>query len=220
MSANDPSTHLSANERLLICMLGAVALVAALLTTLHPLQLSVVEKDASGKVTKNTTSEVARTELAVLCTAIGSILLLIGANGSRFTKLTLGSASFEARTPEVKAADKTAREQPNVKDVQPAVEPSAEETEPVAPQSGNAILSNTALSVFSRDAVPARVLQDALDLWPDPKTKPRDLSTLEFAARKPGKGNYPWILKFANSAPIRVSYGGRGNPNATVQPHD
>jgi len=200
-------------------MLGTLFLVAAFLSALKPATLTVEERDAADKLTKMITSQVARTEITALCIVTGSVLFLFCMNGTRLSKFTIGSVSAESRPAEVIAADQAARKGTKLKEIAVIDNPSEEDTQPKAPEAGNAILSQTALSIYSRDAVPARVLQDALDAWPDESTRPTNLSMLEFAARKPGKGNNPWILKFSGSAPVRVSYGGRGKDDPTVQQH-
>ncbi|MBT9610552.1 MAG: hypothetical protein IV110_10965 [Aquabacterium sp.] len=218
MHNENTTTSLSYAERLVLILWASLILGMSCVAAIKPIQLTSTETDSTGKRTKVTTTEQARTEVAILLAAVGSVILFLGINGSKLSKLTVGSVTAETRTPEVKAAEATARDKTKPQEVTPPdADPPEEETQPTSTPEGKVILDNTALSVFSRDAVPERVLQDALDRWPTPDKKPTDLSLLEFAARKSGKGNHPWVLKFTGFEPVKVSYGGQRKTEPTVQ---
>ena len=76
-----------------------------------------------------------------------------------------------------------------------------------------------ALSVFELKDVPLRVISDALNNWPANNPLPNNLAEFEFATRKQGKGNHPWILKFNGCKPVTISYGGRAKTGSTVGTH-
>lgn len=218
MNKEGTELFLSGRERFSIVFFAAAMICSAFFTATTPARLTTQEIDAAGKKTKVTITEQPRNEIAMLLFGIGAAMLFLGINGSRLSKLTVGAVTAETRSPEVKAADDTAKKNEKPKEVTPPeVEPPEEETQPTTNPEGKVILENTAMSVFSRDAVPERVLQDALDRWPMSSAKPKDLSQLEFAARKSGKGNHPWILKFTGFEPIKVSYGGQSKTAPTVQ---
>jgi hypothetical protein len=68
------------------------------------------------------------------------------------------------------------------------------------------------LSVYPLTSVPPRVLGDLFSKWPEGQPLPKDLSTFEFALRKEGKGNHPWVVKFAGDDTLLVVSRGKGGP--------
>jgi hypothetical protein len=70
--------------------------------------------------------------------------------------------------------------------------------------------------------VPVRILGDLVQRWRADGSRGRwVLGDLQWAARKPGRGNHPWILKFAGRDYVyRIAYGGRGKgETGTVTRH-
>lgn len=69
---------------------------------------------------------------------------------------------------------------------------------------------------YALDLVPLHVMCDLLSNWPEDVAQPADLSAFEFAARRRGRGNHRWIIKFRGLEAIRVAYGGYEKKQATV----
>jgi hypothetical protein len=88
-----------------------------------------------------------------------------------------------------------------------------DEVAPAAKQITTFKLGPLELPVYQPDAIPLSVLADLFEHWPGdtPGERPHYLSSIEFAARKPGKGNNPWIIKVKGVTDPMVVSSGRGN---------
>lgn len=148
------------------------------------------------------------------------ILFFWGINGLRILRISVGSVSAEAKSDEVKAALAYANTEQKPKEVSLAEKKQADETEPRTEANSLVRIADEAEAVYPLTAVPMTVLNDLLTHWPRDVPLPKDLSTFEFASRKTGRGNFPWIIKFKDAPAIRVSYGGYGKETPTVASRD
>lgn len=203
------NTKLSDVERAFFVLIAAVALLASWLAATSPIRLEGTETGTDGKI-KTTVTQQPRTEITVLLAATGIVLIFVGLNGARLTKLTIGTVTAELAPPEVKAAESFAKQK--AAPVQVAVSsPHKESDLPVArdPErepKGKVLLQGRVMSVFSRDAVPESVLQDAIDNWPSGSKQPADMIEFEFAAKQTALVNAPWLVKFADRPAVLLSY--------------
>lgn len=67
--------------------------------------------------------------------------------------------------------------------------------------------------------VPMRVIGDLVDYWKESGLQGRwTLGRLEYALRRPGRGNHPWLLQFRDEDHLwKISYGGRSKLDATIE---
>jgi hypothetical protein len=158
----------------------------------------------------------------VLLYAAGFLLLALGVNGRRFASLKFVGGELVAE-PRMAAAAKAAEmvlAAPRVRAevVAPAPEPAVDE-EPTTTATRTVRIAGIELSVTPPSGLPLKILRAALDgLESADLPVPRSLDELEFAARRTGKGNNRWFLKFYGVADvISVSMGGQSNPNPTVK---
>lgn len=101
----------------------------------------------------------------------------------------------------------------DVEDVEPA---------PAKLDRRQVIWEGVALEFVEGEDVPLRVLADLVNRWrADGSTGRWTVGDLEWAARKSGRGNHPWILKFEGRDYVyRVAYGGKGKrEHGTVTRH-
>ena len=158
------------------------------------------------------------TSLIVVLVGISTLLLVIALNGRRLASLKL-PGGIEARSLEQqqKAVELAIASKVNLLSEATAA-PAAADTFRVAPHdaspSASVVVGGVELGVYRLDAVPCAVLSDLL------KEKVSDLPSLfavEFVARKSGRGNFPWLIKFRGDERIwKVAYGGRGKDVPTV----
>ncbi len=73
---------------------------------------------------------------------------------------------------------------------------------------------------YEVDGVPDSVVLASLRKWPPTMGTKPSRATFEWALRKRGQGNHPWLLKFRDRDVVRVSYGGQGKRGPTVQRAD
>jgi hypothetical protein len=226
MTKKELSEVLTPMERTALFGLSLAALVIAVCATIYPVTLqtkTTTEYDSSSKTIKSTVTEVTkegRKEITVLLATFGFLGFLLGINRGRFSKIAFATASIEI-PPALKAAKEAAKKNLSIKEISIESKPPEGEMTPLFPPVGDVTLSQKKVSVFSLDAVPERVVKDAREKWSSSSsTKPQDLSTLEFAARQQGKGNQPWILKFAGSDPIKVLYNKHDDTDEVVNEQD
>jgi hypothetical protein len=72
--------------------------------------------------------------------------------------------------------------------------------------------------VYEIAALPEDVIKDLLNNWPSEAGAKPTSYDFEWALRKRGPGNLPWIIKFRGRRTVRVSYGGQGKRAPTVEP--
>lgn len=210
--------HLGTWERvgILAAALAVGALTVCLLVA--PGRSLVIERDSKGVTQRSTESPVDRSGAILLFGGAAVFLAFVGLNGLRLTAFAFGPVSGESKSSEVKAAEAYASGDQRVVEVDvPAGDLHEEEPAPAAAPQGSVIISGEAEAVYPVAAVPTRILNAVLGNWPfGDIARPNDLSTFEFAIRKTGRGNHPWIVKFRDAPAIRVSYGGKRKSGATV----
>ncbi len=183
----------------------------AFLIVYSPPIRSSQEFDGTGNIIKNTITQ-AEIDIPFVTVFVGGLsLLLFAINGLLISKLSAAGVSAET----------IAVTQENVEETLSAVE-KLNSNEQVNLEKENLQLLDIPVNtiaidkgnyaVYKLDEIPVSVITDALSAtWPQNISKPDNLSTFEFATRKTGQGNNPWILKFRNKLPVVVQYGGRGN---------
>lgn len=172
----------------------ALALGAIVVVCRPPIRVQT-DKDASGTVIKQSESpaEMATPFTVVFVAASGLLLYVI--NGYRITKLAAGGVEAEAALSAGEKADEYfTTESPDA-----AIETNKVDNaspEPTEAPSKVLTTNGESFSVFELTDIPFAVIADAISNWPESTPKPKNLAEFEFATRKQGKGNHPWIIKF------------------------
>ncbi|WP_280570759.1 hypothetical protein [Chromohalobacter sp. 296-RDG] len=217
MTSNKPARRdeLTSKQRFWGVVAASALILIGFLVWYFPPIHSLVERGPDGKAINTIYEQVDGTTPFSILVIGGLILLGFVLNGLRFTKITAGSVSAEAKDAGEAAEDyyestggERDEEEVSVEDKE-SPEPSESPITYVEHDDGR-------YSVYSLTAVPVSVLGDSLSKWPEDVPKPDDLSAFEFATRKTGKGNHPWTIKFKGRKALTVSYGGHGKSEATV----
>ncbi len=208
--------------RAAIILVSVVLMAASYMLAFQYASQKSTEWGQDGKITRITESPRNQTELAVLAASGALCCLIWGLSGVKISQFSAGPISMKAPSTEVgKAASRYSKTGQNPKEVRlersSAVSDVQEECPDTDPQTTVKIKGEDH-RIYSLDSIPWRVLGDLFTNWPREYPIPRDLSTFEFAARKDGKGNHPWIIKFRDNPAYIVSYGGHGKSTSTVQP--
>lgn len=200
-----------------ICGTSAVALaVGAIVVLCTPPIRVLTERDASGVVFKTSESSADMTTPFTVVFVAASGFLLYVINGYRITKLAAAGVEAVAAPSAAERADKyVTTESPDAAVATNEVQ--NESPEPTEAPSKVVTANGDSYSVFELSDIPFTVIADAIGNWPDEAPKPNNLADFEFAMRKHGKGNHPWIIKFNGSPPVKVSYGGRAKTSSTVE---
>lgn len=146
--------------------------------------------------------------------ATGATLLLYTINGMRFTKFSAAGVSVETENPTRQAQDYLSTRSVDEPDRKIHIE------EPEGPEAGrDAPQVETTIGefkIFSIATMPIRIIEDALHNWPEQVEKPQSLAEFEWGARRTGKGNHAWYVKFKDRPEVAVAYGGQGKSDPTV----
>lgn len=202
-------------ERWLIVFVAAVSIaIGAIFFDISASDVTE-ERDGNGTLIKTISTPRSSPELAMLFSTAGIVLLFWSLNGLRLTRLGLGSLSVDMAPNEQKAAEEYAKSSQRPQSVN-LPKDAPVEPEPEAAPTGAVVVGNEAEAVYRLDAVPRFVFDDLFANWPDQYPKPSNFSAFEFALRRKGAGNNPWILKFRDLPALRVSYGGQGKTTPTV----
>lgn len=198
--------------RWLLGVLGVIGGVAAGLLWYHPGCRTVIAPTCpNGQATVPVSAE--PTSLALLLTGTGLLLLLIAINGRKLVSLKL-PGGIEATTSEL---EKKALEKAVGTDAKKlkAIEGDAPDSSaPDAIPSDKINLGGVELGLYKIDSVPTQVFRELL--LKENIELPEKFS-IEFVARKFGRGNHPWLVKFReNDWTWKVSFGGQGKSGATV----
>lgn len=213
-----PDSNLSKSERRWLILLGVAFFLAAGWSMLWPLNGITSELDGSGTVIRSTQGPRDYGQAPLLYGAVGLLMVYLGINGVRMTRVSIGTVSASSDEPGKRAEEYAKSRQPSTKvEVDAPDQPAEAETEPTRTSDQLVVIDSEEETVYSLNAVPLRVLGDLLANWPTDHAKPRDFSAFEFATRKTGRGNHPWLFKFRDLPGIRVSYGGQGKTEATVE---
>jgi hypothetical protein len=99
-------------------------------------------------------------------------------------------------------------------DLQGSDEESVDVVEPAPPATPRQkiIWNGVELEFVETPEIPLRVFGDLIERWrKDGRGGRWTVGNLEWAAREPGRGNHPWLMKFRGSDHVyRVAYGGHG----------
>lgn len=154
---------------------------------------------------------------------LGTLVGVVSLNGRAIASLHLpGGASTNFVQERAKNAKEVlspySKEIASQGDSKTAPEMAPPETQ--APEAETTVnINEVELAVYSLEELPPRVLADLIARLVElERPLPRSLGRLEVIARKPGRGNHPWFLKFREQEkPWKVSYGGQGKGRATVE---
>jgi len=216
-SVDKAPVSLIPRERAAVFAVSVVLAALALMIALRPGVQTVTERDGQGTVLKTVESPREHNEVLLLLGAASFFLFFWGVNGLRLSRFAVGPVSGEAKPKELQAAEEYAStDEKPIDIVVGKAEAGEAEAEPGTAPRGTVLISDEAKAIYPLNAVPTRVILDLLRCWPEELCKPSDLSTFEFAARKTGRGNHPWIVKFRDTPAVRVSYGGQAKVEATV----
>jgi hypothetical protein len=208
---------LSKYERAWSGVLGLVFAVSAGLLLFWPPQRVVKELDGGGATIGSTVADADVVAATTVLLIVGMAFLAIAVNGLRLARFSAGGLTAEAMNATERAKEFYSHADEDVESLQiDGSQPEGVATLTHAP-SGTVASSQGELSIYELRDVPMHVIRDALRSWPDGHQLPGSVAEFEFASRKKGKGNHPWALKFKNTPPIVVSYGGQGKTDATVQ---
>jgi hypothetical protein len=145
-----------------------------------------------------------QTAVSIDLSILGVALLLIAANGRRISEFSRDGVGFSKVSPaDVRAAEKQSE----------VVEINKPSPVPQEPPQQILATDGATYQVFRPVDIPLEVITDALGELKEP---PADLSAFQAAYRKKGKGNHSWLLKMRDGNTIKVSYGGKGKQEATV----
>jgi hypothetical protein len=206
---------LNKTERILAAMLGLFFLAAAGFIFWQP-PLRTQFEISSAENSKFSFSNPETQTLVLALLICGIVLCPFAINGVRIFRLGFKDYSVDGAPPNpaevrdvlAKNVDKLKQENQAADDQIP--EPAAIITPTVNDASGEPF------SVLKTSDLPDVVLKDAFLNWPSSDSPPKNLSDLDFALRKKGKGNHPWILKFQGKKPVVISYGGQGKTAPSV----
>jgi hypothetical protein len=187
---------------------GLMLVICSGLIFMRPPLRQTSELNGVGIRQKTVESHAEVNNVCIVVFLAGVIVFVFGVNGRIVTRVAAGDYSAESnptKQAETVLADTTAEHQQV--DLPDDVSPTPTEAE-----SG---VTSGDLAVYKLADVPTKVISDAISKWPNGDV-PADLGTFEFAARKKGKGNHPWNLKFRGHPLIVVTYGGQAKSAATV----
>jgi hypothetical protein len=207
MSSSNRSA-LTPAERWVFVISAVAVIFGAIALARNPAELRSIKKDGTGKVTESTTTEQLRSDQIILLTAAGFVLFFIGVNGSRLTKLTVGSVTADLAAPEVKAAEAFAAAPGPIKTVPTSRSGSESDLDQLAPDgspSGKVIFQGEVWHVYSAQGISAKAAQRVLDSWPsDTSPKPDSFTNLSFALASQRGNEWQWLLKFANRPAVAL----------------
>jgi len=199
--------------------------IAALLVSLafvvlyFPPTNLLVEYDSDGEMARKVSEDISTNTPFFVLLISGAILGAFVINGLKVSKIAAGN--FGAETRGAEEAAENFYKAPQEERTQDTVKADNDESPEASEQPVSYIdHDGSRYAVYSLDAVPARVIRDALVNWPSDSSIPDNLSLFEFATRKMGKGNHPWTIKFKGKKAVTVSYGGYGKSGATVEHRD
>ena len=201
--------------RWLLGVLGVAGVVVAGVLWYYPGCRTVIAPTCpNGLPTVRVSAE--PTSLALLLTGTGLLLLLIAINGRKLVSLKLpGGIEATTSESEKKALEKAVG--PDAKKLK-AIDEEAQDSsvvEPDAVPNDTIKLGGVDFGLYRTDAVPSQVFRELLAKAAEIPEK----FSIEFVARKFGRGNHPWLVKFReDDRTWRVAFGGQGKSGATVTP--
>jgi hypothetical protein len=164
---------------------------------------------------KTTIEESEAANVVVVLLISGLLFLAFGINRARVTSFKWGDwqAGTEGEAEEAPLQRLSAEPEKAIAVLEAADNDTAPPpgSQPTKAATRCVTLGNKTYPVYPLNAVPIEVLRDLFVNWPESVGKlPPDFSRFQYAARKPGQGNNPWIIKFADCSPIGFSYGRGG----------
>ena len=203
---------LTCGERWSLGVIGLAMFGVAGCVLYWPPMHIVAPAQAESGPTISVSSDPVNVILAML--AVATLFFFIAMNGRRVASVKLlGGVEVSALAEEAHAAERTLA--PKIKELSDQETEEEPNSQPQATPSKTVQVDGVELGVYSLDAVPVRVLQDFLS---DDNAKNLPfLFAVEFVAKRSGRGNYPWAIKFRGDERVwKVSYGGKSKTGATV----
>jgi hypothetical protein len=163
---------------------------------------------------------VTHVSVAVVFALAAVVALLLAVVGDRIAEIVIGlrGVSIKART-ELKETTYDEPVQEPVMDPATGIEPPVAELKALVEVPASGVPATTAndqtVDVYRLSQVPLTVLKNLIELWPNPPA-PDDFSGFEYAARRRGKGNFAWYIKFTD----RAFWVGYGKGSVRVSPAD
>lgn len=194
--------------------LGLILIGIAFFILYNPPDKFESEHTGNGSLARSTNSSIDVSTPFIAVFTAGFAVFLFALNGLRFTKVSAPGLTAEMVNPQKKAFEHfklPADDRPESEVVLDKMSP-----EPTEVPSSYLNAADGQYAVYKLTELPIAVITDALTSWPGNAAKPEDLSGFEFATRKTGKGNHPWMLKFKGARAIVVSYGGKSKTGSTV----
>lgn len=215
--AIDERSHenLSRGQRWTLGVAALLLLAAGAALPFIGFSAETVERDAEDRVVSTTVSRVDHDQLALAALAAGLLLGLVAVNGRKLGKLSVGPLGAEVTAAVAAKTFSKSNKEPQDVEVESAL-PTEAQQPPVEPPKTQVTIAGDKADVYGLADVPIRVMKDLLEQWPESIPRPADYSEFEFAARRPGKGNNSWVIKFKDAPAFAVSYGGQGKKQATV----
>lgn len=212
----DGKDELSLCTRICLALVAALVLAYSALLAYEPPVRRSNERDWTGNVIKRVAADADTTSLSIAVFTAAALLGFYSLNGVRMHEIQWGGGAVSSKPKVTHPPDKeTAEKLKPEPELDSGI--ASDVPQPVAEGQQVETREGETFTVFGLTDVPAQVISDAIASWPaDNSSKPVTLESFEFALRKPGKGNNPWMLQFRAKRPVKVSYGGQGKAVATV----
>jgi hypothetical protein len=210
-------TTYSGFEKFTISVTGVMIIAAGILSYISPAKYKQFIPQCTTKdCVEEISSDPTTTALALF--TLGSLFILLALNGRRLSNFKL-PGGFEANTIAIEA--ESAKEA--LQDKSSVIRETAEAIQSDPPEelkktipTTNIKIDGDEFGVFSLENTPTRLIMDILNDLKIKNNLPERLS-IDFIARKIGKGNHPWFLKLKSDDMIfKISYGGQGKIAPTI----
>lgn len=205
---------LSDRERVGAYIVGLAAVIAAVITLLCPPKTDRFPPQCASKACLTEVRDKPISLIGIFLIS-GSVFGLFGLNGRRIFTLEMPGGLKAGMAKPTEALEKALSGKPVEEEELEDSPPS--DTQPTSEPATTVRISGIEYELYALSNVPIRVVRDALDNIEDLPSG--TLSRIEFIARKAGKGNHPWLMKFfGTDTTWKISYGGQGKDGATVTP--
>ncbi|MCC6491789.1 MAG: hypothetical protein IT424_02085 [Pirellulales bacterium] len=224
MSQDRDDVIFTCAEKWLLSLVGLIFLAGAILAWQFP-PLRSVAFQHPGAPGPNTPDTVAVSSdplaLVLLLLAAAMLFLFAALNGRRALNFKLpGGGEFTSLASEVKAVERALPSKLQKLVAEATTGQLEGEQAPRQPDATHPattiVLQGVELGVYRVDDVPLDVLASLLGQLKDQESPPSRLA-IEFVARRNGRGNHPWAIKFRGDERIwKLAYGGRGKSEPTL----
>ena len=217
MNQPHPEHKINGFVRFLVGLVGLLLLGLPIYWHAYPPIRVNVEKDETDAIAKQTVYPSESPALLIALIAGGGAALLYSANGYRLIKFSAAGMSGEVATnsaaDQAQSFHKTATEASAVEIAE------IDEVDPDATEAPSKFITTAdgQLAVYELDDIPFAVISGLMCRWPELTPAPSNLSEFEFATKKKGQGNNPWMIKFNGCPLMKVTFGGAGKTGATIE---